>query len=87
MATQVAICPCRGCTSCAGIFVAEDYTQEIANLEAILNAGVQSASVDGLSSSYNLAEIRKRLAELQALQSPTALRRPRVLRISPGGAW
>lgn len=44
-----------------------DYSSEIAQLEAILNAGTSSVSVDGMSARYDLAEVRKRLAELKAL--------------------
>jgi len=44
----------------------EDYTDEIAALEAILNSGTSRVSVDGMSAEYDMAEVRKRLAELQS---------------------
>ena len=43
-----------------------DYSTEIANLEEILNAGATSMSVDGVSTTVDLAEVRRRLAQLQA---------------------
>lgn len=48
-----------------------DYSVEIAALEAILNSGAQSVSTDGLSMSYDLEQVRKRLAELQAQDDAT----------------
>lgn len=44
-----------------------DYTSEIAALEAILNAGTSRVSVDGMAAEYDLTAVRKRLAELKAL--------------------
>lgn len=48
-----------------------DYSQEIAAIEAILNAGTSSVSIDGMSASYNFEQLRKRLAELKALDDAT----------------
>lgn len=42
-----------------------DNSAEIARLEAILSDGIQSQSVDGLSATRDLTEIRRRLAELR----------------------
>jgi hypothetical protein len=44
-----------------------DYSTEIAALEAILNAGTSSVSVDGMRVQHDLESVRKRLAELKAL--------------------
>lgn len=48
-----------------------DYSAEIAAIETILNSGAKSTSVDGLSVSYDLVALRKRLAELKALDDTT----------------
>jgi hypothetical protein len=48
-----------------------DYSAEIAAIETILNSGATSISVDGLSTSYNFDQLRKRLAELKALDDST----------------
>jgi hypothetical protein len=61
-----------------------DYSVEIAALEAILNSGAQSISTDGLSTTYDLAQVRKRLAELKAKDDATIASgnsRPRIARI------
>lgn len=43
----------------------------IAAIEAILNGGAKATSVDGMSVSYDFAELRKRLAELKATDDAT----------------
>lgn len=43
-----------------------DHSVEIAELEEILSKGVTSTSVDGVTVTRDLAEIRRRLAELRA---------------------
>lgn len=48
-----------------------DYSTEIANIEAILNSGTSSVSVDGMSTSLNHDSLRKRLAELRQLDDAT----------------
>lgn len=48
-----------------------DYSTEIAALEAILNAGTSAVAVADLSVRYDLEEVRKRLAELKALDDQT----------------
>lgn len=55
----------------------EDHTDEIAALEAILNSGTSRVSVDGMAAEYDMAEVRKRLAELKS-QDLTAVVRGRV---------
>lgn len=61
-----------------------DLSAEIAKLETILNAGTEIVMIDGLMTRYNLPEVRKRLAELQA-QNDTTIEsgkvRPRSARI------
>ena len=49
---------------------------QIAQLETILNAGVESVTVDGVTTRYNVAQVRQRLRELCRLrdrrsQTPT----------------
>lgn len=61
-----------------------DYSIEIAALEAILNSGANSVSTDGLSTSYDLESVRKRLAELKAKDDASINNgnaRPRIARI------
>lgn len=42
-----------------------DFSKEIAALEEILNAGASSISTDGEQVSFDLSEVRRRLAELR----------------------
>jgi hypothetical protein len=58
---------------------------EINRLEELINSATQNVSTDGLSTSFNLEEARKRLAELYRLQGSTNLVRPRVVRVRLGG--
>jgi hypothetical protein len=57
---------------------------EILKLESILNSGASQVRVDGELVQYDLAEVRKRLAELRAQQAGTTaprgfgIRRSRV---------
>lgn len=48
-----------------------DHSIEIAALEALLNSAASSVSVDGLSTSFNLEQARKRLQELKASDDST----------------
>jgi hypothetical protein len=48
-----------------------DYSTEITALEAILNAGTSSVSVDGMRVQHDLDSVRKRLAELKAKDDST----------------
>ena len=48
-----------------------DYSAEIAQIETILNSGTRSVSVDGMSTAYDHDSLRKRLAELRALDDST----------------
>lgn len=59
-------------------------TTEIAEIEAILNAGVSSGTVDGQSVSYDLPALRKRLRELKD-SDDTATKRPTSLKIDLSG--
>lgn len=62
-----------------------DNSAEIAALTALLNAGTSSVSVDGLSSSFNLEQARKRLQELKATDDTTIAAgnvRPAVAKIN-----
>jgi hypothetical protein len=59
----------------------------MANLETLINSATQSVSTDGLSTTFDLDEARKRLAELYRLQGDTTMVRPRVVRVRLGGCW
>jgi hypothetical protein len=63
------------------------YEAEILNLETLINSATDSVSTDGLSTSFNLDEAKKRLAELYRLQGETTMVRPRAVRVRLGGAW
>lgn len=68
--------------------MATEYQAEIARLEALLNSATKDVSADGLRTSFDLDQARKRLAELRALADPaSALVRPRVLGCNLTGAW
>lgn len=67
-----------------------DNSTEIEAIEAILNAGSQSVSVDGLSQTVDLAQLRKRLTELKSNDTNSIYVgdvRPRLVRMTLGGAW
>ena len=55
-----------------------DHSVEIAKIESILNAGTSHVSVDGLSASYDLDALRKRLQELKDADDNSP-KRPRIL--------
>ena len=55
---------------------------EIAELEAILNAGASSVGVDGQKVTYDLKAVRRRLRELRRQQDPS--KRPVVTTIHLG---
>lgn len=44
-----------------------DYSVEILALEALLNSGQSTVTVDGMTSTVDLAEVRRRLTELRRL--------------------
>lgn len=61
-----------------------DNSAAITAIESILNSGTQSVSTDGLSTQFNLSELRKRLAELKATDDDTLAAgkvRPRTAKI------
>lgn len=55
-----------------------EIAEAIAALESLLNAGTQSVSVDGTSVNFDMAEVRRRLRELYAMQDQAAVKRPVV---------
>ena len=61
--------------------MAADHSAEIARLESLLNTGLTSQTTDGQSTAFDLAAIRKRLAELKADHEGSSYRRPRVATI------
>ena len=48
-----------------------DYTAEIEQIEKVLNEGLKSAVVDGVTVNYDLGHLRKRLNELRRLNTAT----------------
>lgn len=63
-----------------------DNAAEIAKLEAILNAGASSVTVDGQSVTYDFDEIKARIAKLKREDTTNGyMARPRSLRINLGG--
>lgn len=65
-----------------------DYSAEIAELEAIVNSGVDETTVDGTRTKANLEYARKRLAELRALDTDSIqarMVRPRSMAIRLDG--
>ena len=61
-----------------------DNSAEIAQLEAILNAGARTVTIDGQTVTYDFDAIRKRLAELRASDYRNIPRRPRASSIRLG---
>lgn len=68
----------------------EDFSAEIARLERLLNAGITSGNTDGRSATFDLDQVRRRLAELKTAQSAAGLGdgyyRPRNATIDLSGA-
>jgi hypothetical protein len=67
-----------------------DYTNQIRELEDVLNGATESISVDGTSVKISLSEARKRLAELRGQDTEsiaTGKVRPRVAKLRLDGAW
>lgn len=65
-----------------------DNSATITQLEAILNSGATSGTVDGQSVSFrSQSEIRARIRELQEADDSLRGRRPRVASIRVDTAW
>ncbi len=62
-----------------------DNSAEIAKLQAILNEGARSVSIDGQSVTYDFAAIRKRIRTLMLADPNYRGKRPRLSRINLGG--
>jgi len=60
------------------------YETEIARLEEILNTGAQSVTVDGMMTTFNLAEVRHRLAELRRKQASRTGPRASTIKLDSG---
>ena len=68
--------------------MAQKYTAEIQQLEALLNAATSGVTTDGLRTDFDLEQARRRLNELRALQTgDRRLVRPRMLGIRLNNAW
>lgn len=50
----------------------EELAAEIERIQAVLRAGVTSSTVDGVATTYDLAELRRQLRQLQAEQAAAA---------------
>jgi hypothetical protein len=61
-----------------------DHSAEIARLENILNSGVESLTVDGVTTRFDFDSIRKRLKELKAEQGAG---RAQAIKIRLSGGW
>lgn len=61
-----------------------DNAAKIAELEAILHGGVTSINVDGTSTTCDLEEIRRQLAELRRTDDTQRTRRPRLTFVKLG---
>ena len=53
-----------------------DHSAEIARLQKLLSSGATTVTVDGQTTTFSEAQIRRRLAELQAADTSTE-RKPR----------
>ena len=62
-----------------------DNSAKIAELQAILQAGANSVSVDGTTVAFDLAEVRRQLRELMASDRTNSGRRPVAASINLGG--
>ena len=63
-----------------------DHAATIANLEAILNAGATTVTVDGQTVTYDFDEIKSRIAKLKREDTANSYTtRPRSLRIDLAG--
>lgn len=58
---------------------------EIARITRILASGATSISVDGVSTSIDRTELRRRLRELQAKDPITGIQRPVIQSVFLGG--
>lgn len=63
--------------------MAQTIDQEIADLEAILNAGATSMFTDGQKATWDLDQVRRRLGELRRRKDH--MRRPRIATIDLSG--
>lgn len=65
-----------------------DRSVEIAALQAVLNSGTKSVTVDGVTTSFSDAsQIRKRIRELQVETDGDQRRKPRISTVDLGAAW
>jgi hypothetical protein len=62
-----------------------DNAARIAEIRELLASGVQSASVDGVNTTFDLESLRKELARLEAEDVTLQTTRPRVAQIYLGG--
>jgi hypothetical protein len=63
------------------------YEAEILQLEQLVNSATKSVSTDGLSTTFDLDEAKKRIAELRRLQGDLTMVRPRLATLNLEGCW
>ena len=63
----------------------DEIKQRIAAIDEKLASGVRSVTVDGTSTTIDLAELRKERSDLEQQLPATKLRRPQSARIYLGG--
>ena len=61
-----------------------DNSAEIAKLEAILNAGATSVSIEGETVNYDFAEIRRQIGDLKRTDTNEKKKRSTLSRIRLG---
>ena len=62
-----------------------DNSAKIAAIRQILETGVQSTTVDGVSTTFDLDSLRKELTRLEAEDESLQTARPRVAQVYLGG--
>ncbi|HLC08794.1 MAG TPA: hypothetical protein VJK06_05870, partial [Methyloceanibacter sp.] len=67
--------------------MASTYAKEIAQLEQLINSAAKDVSADGLRTSFDLEQARRRLNELRRLAGgDLSLVRPKCASLDLGGA-
>ena len=69
--------------------MAQNYSEEIAQLEQLINSARRDVSTDGLRTGFDLEHATKRLAELRRLHNGTdrSMVRPIVSTLNLGGCF
>jgi len=62
-----------------------DNSVEIAKLEAVLNSGAETMTVDGMTVRVDIRQLRQRLRELRAADDTHRFKRPAVASVDLSG--